>query len=54
MPAIGKLDHDLIYIEYDIKAKRMKQASPKIYLYSRTDMTDLRDYVSQLNESYLS
>ena len=54
MPAIGKLDHDLIYIEYDIKAKRMKQASPKIYLYNRADMTDLRDYMSQLNESYLS
>ena len=32
MPPIGKADHDLVYIEYDLKAKRIKQASRKIYL----------------------
>ena len=29
MPPIGEADHDLVYIEYDIKAKRIKQASHK-------------------------
>ena len=33
MPPIGKADHDIAYVEYDIKAKRIKQASRKIYLY---------------------
>ena len=27
MPPIGKADHDIVYVEYDIKAKRIKQAS---------------------------
>ena len=27
MPPIGKADHDIVYVEYDIKAKRLKQAS---------------------------
>ena len=47
MSPIGKPDHDLVYIEYDIKAKRIKQASRKIYLYNRADMTGLRDHMSQ-------
>ena len=48
MPLIGKVDHDFVYIEYDIKAKRIKQASHKIYLYNRADMTGLRDHMSHL------
>ena len=24
MPPIGKADHDIVYVEYDIKAKRLK------------------------------
>ena len=54
MPTIGKADHDLNYIGYDIKAKRIKQASRKIYLYNQADMTGLRDHISQFMESYLS
>ena len=54
MPPIGKADHDLVYIEYDIKAKRIKQASRKIYLYNRADMSGLRDHMSEFKESYLS
>ena len=26
MPSIGKADHDMVYVEYDIKAKRIQQA----------------------------
>ena len=26
MPPIGKADHDIIYVEYDIKVKRIQQA----------------------------
>ena len=51
MPPIGKADHDLVHIECDIKAKRIKQASRKIY---RADMTGQRDHMSQFKESYLS
>ena len=54
MPLIRKADRDLVYIEYDIKAKRIKQASRNIYLYNRADMTGLRDHMSQFKESYLS
>ena len=54
MPPIGKADHDLVYIWYDIKAKRIKQASRKIYLYNQADMTGLRNHMSQFKESYLS
>ena len=35
MPPIGKADHDIVYIEYDIKAKRIQQAPRKIFLYKR-------------------
>ena len=54
MPLIGKADHDLVYIEYDIKAKRIKQASCIIYLYNRADMSGLRDHMYKFKESYLS
>ena len=30
---MGKADHDIVYIEYDIKAKRIQQAPQKIFLY---------------------
>ena len=33
MPPIGKADHDIVYVEYDIKAKRIQQARQKIFLY---------------------
>ena len=32
MPPIGKADHDIVYVGYDIKVKRIQQASRKIYL----------------------
>ena len=43
MPPIGKADHDIVYVEYDIKAKRIKQASCKIYLYKRADIVGVKD-----------
>ena len=46
MPPIGKADHDIIHVEYDIKAKRIKQAPRKIYLYKRADMEGLRDHLT--------
>ena len=54
MPPIGKADHDIVYIEYDIKAKRLKQASSKIYLYKRADMVGLKDHMTQFKDAYLS
>ena len=32
-PWIGKTDHNIVYVEYDIKDTTIKQASSKIYLY---------------------
>ena len=32
MPPISKADQNIVNVEYDIKAKRIKQASRKIYL----------------------
>ena len=54
MPPIGKADHDIVYVEYDIKAKRIKQASRKIYLYKRADMVGLKDHMAQFKDVYLS
>ena len=54
MSPIDKADHDLVYIEYDVKAKRIKQASRKIYLNNRADMSGLPDHMSQFKESNLS
>ena len=54
MPPIGKADHDILYVEYDIKAKRLKQASRKIYLYKRADMVGLKDHMTQFKDAYLS
>ena len=54
MPPIGKADHDIVYVEYDIKAKRLKQASRKIYLYKRADMVGLKDHMTQFKHAYLS
>ena len=54
MPPIGKADHDIVYIEYDIKAKRIQQAPRKIYLYKRADMDGLRDHLAPFKDSFLS
>ena len=55
MPPIGKADHDIVYVEYDIKAKRIKQASRKICLYKRADMVRLKDHMAQIKDAlYLS
>ena len=54
MSPIGKADHDIVYVEYDIKAKRIKQASCKIHLYNRADMVGLKDHIIQFKDAYLS
>ena len=56
VPLIGKADRDIVhvYVEYDIKAKRIKQASRKIYLYKRADIVSLKDHMTQFKDGYLS
>ena len=54
MPPIGKADHDIVCVEYDVKAKRIKQASCKIYLYKRADMVGLKDHMAQTKDAYRS
>ena len=47
MFSIGKADHDIVYVEYDMKAKKIKRASRKIYIYKRADMVSLKDHMAQ-------
>ena len=54
MPPIGKADHDIVYLEYDIKAKRIQKAPRKISLYNRADMEGLRDHLARFRDSFLS
>ena len=54
MPPIGKADHDIVYVEYDIKAEGIQQAPRKIYLYKRADMDGLRDHLARYRDSFLS
>ena len=54
MPPIGKADHDIVYVEYDIKAKRIQQAPRKIFLYKRVDMDGLHDHLARYRDSFLS
>ena len=54
MPPIGKADQGIVYVKYDIKAKRLKQASRIIYLYKRADMAGLKDHMTQFKDAYLS
>ena len=53
MPLIDKADHNFVYVEYDIKAKRIKQASHKIYLYNHADMVSLKDHMTQFKDAHL-
>ena len=53
MPSIGKADHDIVLIEYDIKAKRIRQVPRKIYVYRRADMDGLRDHMTRFRDSFL-
>ena len=54
MPPIGKADHDTVYVEHGIQARRIKRASRKIYLYKRADMIGLKDHMAQFKDAYLS
>lgn len=54
MPPIGKADHDIVYVEYDIKAKRLRQNPRKIFIYKRGDMEGLRSHMSNFSETFHS
>ena len=54
IPPIGKADHDIVYVEYDIKAKRIQQAPQNIFLYKRADMDGLRDHLARYRDTFLS
>ena len=53
-PRSAKLITHCVRIIYDIEAKRIKQASRKIYLYKRADMVGLKDHMTQFKDAYLS
>ena len=45
MPPIGRSDHDIVLVEYDIKAKRVPQSPLKVFLYKRADVQGLKDHM---------
>ena len=54
MPPIGKAYHDIVYVEYNIKAKRIQQAPRRIFFYKRADMDGFRDHLVRYRDSFLS
>ena len=46
MPPISKVDHDVVYVEYDIKAKGLKQVSCKNYPYKHADIVSLKVHMT--------
>ena len=54
MPPIGKADQDIVYVENDIKAKRIQHAPGKIFLYKRADLDGLRDHLARFRDTFLS
>ena len=54
MPPIGQANHDIVYVEYDIKAKRIQQAPRKNFLYKQADMDGLRDHLACFRYTSLS
>ena len=54
MPPIGNADHDIVYVEYDIKAKRIQQAPQEIFLYKQAGVGGLRDHLARFRDTFLS
>ena len=54
LPPIGKADHDIVLVEYDIKSKRVRQTPRKIYLYKRADMDGLKSHLGQYRDNILN
>ena len=60
MPPIGKSDHDIVHIEYDIKAKGIRQTPESFFffffffLYKRANMDGLRGHIAKFKDDFLS
>ena len=54
MPPIVNADHNIVYVEFDIKAKRVQQAPQKYYIYHRADMDGLRDHLARYKDEFFS
>ena len=54
MPPIGRADHDIVLVEYDIKAKRVLQSPRKVFLYKRADMQGLKDHMLAFADRFMS
>ena len=54
MPPIGRADHDIVLVEYDIKAKRVRQSPRKVFLYKRADMQGLKDHMRVFAYRFMS
>ena len=47
-------NHDIVYLEYDVKIKWVQQAPRKLFLYKRADMGGLHDRMGQFKDFFLS
>ena len=54
MPQTGRADHDIVLVEYDIKAKRVLQSPCKVFLYKRADMQGLKNHMRAFADRFMS
>ena len=54
MPPIGCADHDIVLVEYDIKAQRVPQSPHKVFLYKWADMQGLKDHMLTFADRFMS
>ena len=54
MPPAGRAAHDIVLVEYDIKAKRVLQSPRKVFLYMWADMQGLQDHMRAFAWRFMS
>ena len=54
MPPIGRADHDIVLVEYGIKAKSVLQSPHKVFLYKRAGMQGLKDHMRAFADRFTS
>ena len=54
IPPIGRADHNIVLVEYDIKAKRIPHSPRKVFLYKQADMQGLKDHMLTFADCFMS
>ena len=54
MPSVGRADHDIVLVEYGIKARMVLQSPRKVFFNKRADMQGLKDHMRALADRFMS